>query len=64
MDYVIYYNSLDDETKIVHEILPDHLKGKYNKGKYIYKVSYEVHTGQEENLEKSFTISNGYELKQ
>ncbi|PYY29797.1 hypothetical protein PIL02S_02002 [Paenibacillus illinoisensis] len=61
-DYVIYYNSLDDETKIAHEILSDHLNGKYNNGKYIYKVRYEVHTGQEENLEKSFTISDGYEL--
>lgn len=67
MDYLVYFNSQDDETKILHKELPDDLRSRYNNSysnspNYIYKVSYEVYTGEEENLEKPITLTSQKEL--
>lgn len=63
MDFLVYFNSQDDETKILHKELPNDLKNRYSSSpNYIYKVSYEVYTGEEENLEESITLTSEKEL--
>ncbi|WP_338593206.1 hypothetical protein V6669_09435 [Paenibacillus sp. Y5S-9] len=62
MEYAVHYISPDDSTKIFHEKLPDDLKSRYRNMSYIYKVIYEVYTGEEESLEKSISLTSEKEL--
>jgi hypothetical protein len=62
VEYAVHYISPDDSTKIFHEKLPDDLKSRYKNTSYIYKVTYEVYTGEEDSLEKSISLTSAKEL--
>lgn|GEM_PF-4102663 len=63
MEYAVYYKSQENNSKIMHKELPNELKSRYTKSaKYIYKVFYQVYTGEDENLEKSITLTSDKEL--